>query len=100
MRFLDRVVRNGATSLKIDALYPALDCFAGHLTSDSSLNDILDALLLTCSAAEDGAQRTAGMKGRIGRASYVSDDQLNRPDPGAVAVSIWLRGVGQAVSFS
>jgi len=30
------------------------------------------------------------MKARAGRSSYVSQDRLTNPDPGAIAVTIWL----------
>ena len=31
------------------------------------------------------------MSAKAGRASYVSKEQLTKPDPGAVAVAIWLK---------
>ena len=42
-------------------------------------------------ASEQGAQSTSAMVARAGRSSYVNVDRLNCVDPGALAVSIWLR---------
>lgn len=44
-------------------------------------------------AAEAEAERTVQMVARAGRASYVNRDQLNQPDPGAKAVSFWMRAI-------
>lgn len=48
---------------------------------------------MTLQAAEKAAQATAGMKARAGRASYVSAERLNSPDPGAVSVTYWMKAV-------
>jgi dihydroxyacetone kinase len=48
-------------------------------------------------AAEEGAQSTATMPPRRGRASYLGQRALGHPDAGAVAVAIWLRGVQRAL---
>jgi triose/dihydroxyacetone kinase / FAD-AMP lyase (cyclizing) len=37
------------------------------------------------------------MKPRLGRSSYLQDRVLGHPDPGAIAVAIWLRAVADAV---
>ena len=42
------------------------------------------------------AQKTAKMKAKAGRASYVSPDNLTLPDPGAHAVGIWMRAAYEA----
>ena len=54
------------------------------------LNEILQAAAL---AAEVGANATAGMAPRLGRASYLGDRVRGIPDAGAVAVAIWLRAL-------
>ncbi|KAF5834078.1 hypothetical protein DUNSADRAFT_9392 [Dunaliella salina] len=49
-------------------------------------------------AAEKGAEATKGMKAAAGRSSYVPAEVLaSVPDPGAVAVSIWMRNVANAL---
>ena len=37
------------------------------------------------------------MAARAGRASYVSPELLTQPDPGAVAVGVWLQAVYEAL---
>ena len=36
---------------------------------------------------------TQTMRAQAGRASYVSPDRLQNPDPGAKAVALWLRAI-------
>jgi dihydroxyacetone kinase len=48
-------------------------------------------------AAERGVEATAQMKPRQGRSSYLGDRVLGHPDPGAKAVSIWLRAAVEAL---
>ncbi|KAF2646368.1 dihydroxyacetone kinase [Massarina eburnea CBS 473.64] len=46
--------------------------------------------------AQDSAQKTATMKAKFGRATYVGDDGSDRskiPDPGAYAAGVWLKGL-------
>ena len=50
-------------------------------------------LLAALDEAQQGAQATAQMKPRLGRSSYLQDRVLGHPDPGAIAVVIWLRAV-------
>ncbi|CAG9539010.1 unnamed protein product [Cercopithifilaria johnstoni] len=47
--------------------------------------------------AEERAEATSGMFAQVGRASYTSALVQKKPDAGAVAVSIWLRAVYEAV---
>jgi ATP-dependent dihydroxyacetone kinase len=56
-----------------------------------------DVLFTAVEAAERGAERTAKMKPRRGRSSYLGDRVLGHPDPGAKAVAIWLRAVCEAL---
>ncbi|TDH60296.1 DAK2 domain-containing protein, partial [Dankookia rubra] len=44
-------------------------------------------------AAEAGAEATASMQPRLGRASYLGARAVGAPDAGAAAVAIWLRAV-------
>jgi triose/dihydroxyacetone kinase / FAD-AMP lyase (cyclizing) len=56
-----------------------------------------EALLAAVDEAQRGAEATAQMKPRLGRSSYLQDRVLGHPDPGAIAVAIWLRAVADAV---
>ena len=56
-----------------------------------------EALLAAVDAAQRGAEATAQMKPQLGRSSYLQDRVLGHPDPGAIAVAIWLRAVAGAV---
>ena len=48
-------------------------------------------------AAEHGAHSTSTMAARAGRSSYINDEHLNCPDPGALAAAIWLRAAYNAL---
>ncbi|CAG2118081.1 unnamed protein product, partial [Medioppia subpectinata] len=41
-------------------------------------------------------ESTASMSANVGRASYVNKASIARPDPGAIAVSIWIDSIAQA----
>lgn len=56
-----------------------------------------EALLAAVNEAQRGAEATAQMKPRLGRSSYLQDRVLGHPDPGAIAVAIWLRAIADAV---
>lgn len=74
----------------IDALAPAADAVSRQVRAGAPLGDILNAAAL---AAETGADATAGMAPRLGRASYLGQRALGVADGGAVAVAIWLRAL-------
>ncbi|XP_043225064.1 triokinase/FMN cyclase-like [Amphibalanus amphitrite] len=97
-RGLDAVRRYGGAQLGdrtlLDAAEPALRA-AEEAAAAGQPPAVVAAAL--AAAAEQGALRTAGMAARAGRASYVSSDQLTRPDPGAQAVSVWLAAVAGAI---
>jgi dihydroxyacetone kinase len=52
-----------------------------------------EVLVSAVAEARRGADATAQMKPRLGRSSYLQDRVLGHPDPGAIAVAIWLRAV-------
>ncbi|MFE1795988.1 DAK2 domain-containing protein [Streptomyces sp. NPDC059517] len=71
----------------VDALVPARDA----LTAGEDFAG-------TARAAVSGAQATAGIRARRGRAAYVGDRALGAPDPGAIGVALlfWsLAGVAE-----
>ncbi len=77
----------------LDALLPASDVFrnsiyAGHTSTD--------ALGRAADAAEAGAKATADLMPRRGRSSYLGARALGHPDPGAMAVAVWLEALAQS----
>jgi dihydroxyacetone kinase len=74
----------------LDALLP----FAGMFSSELRAQQPLEvALQKAAQAAQVAAAATAQMVPRRGRASYLGKRALGSPDPGAVAVSIWLNAL-------
>ncbi|WP_244851691.1 dihydroxyacetone kinase family protein [Caballeronia sp. SL2Y3] len=71
----------------LDALFPAVSAYEEALNSGSPVNKAWE---LAVSAAQQGAQNTAQMTPRAGRASYLGTRAVGSPDAGAVAVSLWL----------
>lgn len=74
----------------LDALLP----FANEF--DAAIHQAIpwpEALESAVRAAEAGAQSTASMSPRRGRASYLANRVIGHPDPGAIAVAIWLRAL-------
>ncbi|WP_068300425.1 dihydroxyacetone kinase family protein [Pararhodobacter sp. CCB-MM2] len=73
----------------VDALAPALAAMGQGGT-------VATRLSAAAEAAAKGAEATKQMKPRRGRSSYVGDRVIGHPDPGAVAVSLWLKAAAQA----
>lgn len=71
----------------LDALLPASAAFEEALAAGQSTRD---AWMIAVSAAQQGAQETASMTPRAGRASYLGARAVGSPDGGAVAVALWL----------
>ncbi len=74
----------------LDALVPAADAFQSAVDAGQTLED---AFATAVQAAETGAGATANMAPRRGRSSYIGDRALGYPDPGAEAITIWLRAL-------
>ncbi|KUZ98131.1 dihydroxyacetone kinase [Burkholderia ubonensis] len=74
----------------LDALVPAVDAFDRALENDPNG---AAAWAVAVEAAERGAQETARMTPRAGRASYLGERAIGTPDGGAVAVAYWLRAL-------
>lgn len=74
----------------LDALVPAVDAFDRELSAGKSA---ADAWAAAVDAAQQGAQETASMTPRAGRASYLGERAVGSPDGGAVAVACWLRAL-------
>lgn len=71
----------------LDALIPAHDAFEDALKQGQTAQRAWAAAV---AAAEHGAQATAHMHPRVGRASYLGKRAIGSPDAGAVAVVCWL----------
>jgi triose/dihydroxyacetone kinase / FAD-AMP lyase (cyclizing) len=74
----------------LDALVPAIEAFDGGLKNGMNA---AEAWATAVSAAESGAENTAQMSPRAGRASYLGARALGSPDGGAVAIACWLRAL-------
>ncbi len=79
----------------VDALEPAAAAFRNALSGGSSAADALKSAAV---AAEKGAEHTATLRPRLGRASYLGERAVGVPDGGAVAVAIWLRAAADSLS--
>lgn len=77
----------------MDALYPFVTSLKSARASFSH-----QALRAAVDEAKRGAEATAQMKPRLGRSSYLQDRVLGHPDPGAIAVVIWLRAVTEVLA--
>ncbi|QCP54167.1 dihydroxyacetone kinase subunit DhaK [Trinickia violacea] len=74
----------------LDALVPAVAAFESGLRSGQ---DVAKAWAAAVEAAESGAEDTAHMTPRAGRASYLGARAIGSPDGGAVAVVCWLKAL-------
>jgi dihydroxyacetone kinase len=74
----------------LDALLPFAQSFDEQIRSGVAVRE---ALLAAFELAKQGAQSTANMTARRGRSSYLGTRVMGTPDPGAVAVIVWLRAV-------
>jgi dihydroxyacetone kinase len=77
----------------LDALHPAAEAMKAQASKGASPTDIWRAGL---DAAKNGAQATASMTPRLGRASYLGARAVGIPDGGAVAVTVWLAALAKA----
>jgi dihydroxyacetone kinase len=68
----------------VDALAPAAAAL------QAAQGSAADCLAAAAKAARQGAEATSAMKPRRGRSSYIGDRALGHPDPGAVAIAVWL----------
>jgi len=74
----------------VDALAPAL---AAWNAARSEGRVVAEAWSAAVRAAEDGAEATAAMVPKLGRASYLGQRALGAPDGGAVAIATWMRAL-------
>lgn len=76
----------------VDALAPAAAAL------NAAPGGAAERLAAAARAARQGAEATAGMKPRRGRSSYIGDRALGQPDPGAMAVAVWLEAAAKEQS--
>jgi dihydroxyacetone kinase len=76
----------------------ALDPFVRSLKR-AGANLSREVLLAAVEEAKRGAEATAQMIPRLGRSSYLGDRVLGHTDPGAKAVTIWLRAISEKIFF-
>jgi len=77
----------------VDALAPAAAAFRQTIDDGQPATAALSA---AAEAAKQGADATASMRPRLGRASYLGERAVGIADGGAVAVSIWLAAMAEA----
>jgi len=77
----------------LDAMAPAADALAAAAQRGAALRD---GLRDAAAAAREGAESTAGMVARRGRASYVGEAARGVRDPGAVAVALFFEAAEDA----
>jgi dihydroxyacetone kinase len=90
----------GGAKLGDRTMLDALDPFVKALKKGAGEKSPREAVLAAVEAAERGVVATAQMKPRLGRSSYLGDRVLGYPDPGAKAISVWLRAVSEALFAS
>ena len=79
----------------LDALLPFANTFREELGAGTSVQT---ALRTSVSAAEQGAEATAEMQPKRGRSSYLGGRAVGHPDPGAIAVALWLGAVAESLA--
>jgi triose/dihydroxyacetone kinase / FAD-AMP lyase (cyclizing) len=79
----------------LDALIPFAEALKREAAEGRSAKEILEAAV---AAAVRGAEQTAHMLPRRGRSSYLGERALGHGDPGAIAVSIWVRAIVSSLS--
>ncbi|MFF7638524.1 dihydroxyacetone kinase subunit DhaL [Kitasatospora sp. NPDC008050] len=78
----------------LDALVPAGHACARAVADGASGKE---ALAQAVAAALQGAAASADLLPRRGRSSYLGERAVGCPDPGAVAVTVWLSALADAV---
>jgi dihydroxyacetone kinase len=75
----------------LDALYPAAAAFRKALEQGLPWTT---AISTAATAAQLGADETAKLLPKRGRSAYIGERALGSPDPGAQAIAVWLRAIG------
>ena len=78
----------------LDALIPAADAVEAAVARGDAPSKAVQAAI---DAASSGVEATKQMSPRLGRSSYLGERTRGHADPGAFAVSIWLKAIGTAL---
>ena len=96
---LDRVSRLGGAApghkTMVDALSPALEAAEDMVAQRASMARVMDA---AAEAAKRGAESTAAMHPKAGRARYAPERSLGSEDPGAMTVALILEAWAEELS--
>lgn len=91
----DAIIRLGGAAAgdrtMVDALLPA------KAAMDAAPGNIAALLQVAATGARKGAEGTVAMPPRRGRSSYIGQRAIGHPDPGAVAVALWLEAAAKSV---
>jgi len=79
----------------LDALVPAVEAF--RASADAG-KEPAAALADAADAAERGAQATADMQARFGRAAKLGEQSVGTADPGATSAALMFRGFADALA--
>jgi dihydroxyacetone kinase-like protein len=79
----------------MDALVPAVEALR---TGADAGDDVAGALDKAAAAAEAGAESTKEMQARFGKAKNIGERSIGHMDPGAVSMSILLRGMAEGAA--
>lgn len=90
---LDAVMRYGEARPGYRSMVDPLHAAAEAIADGQYTRENWEKLV---KAAEIAAKATASMTAQCGRASYTAEATQTEPDPGAIAVAIWLRAVYEA----
>ncbi|XP_033096561.1 triokinase/FMN cyclase-like [Anneissia japonica] len=91
---MDAMMKYGGAEIGDRTMLDSLNAVYKVLSQDGEVGSCLaDA----AKAAEEMAEKTKNMVARAGRASYVSSEKVTNPDPGAVAVAVWVRAVANSM---
>jgi len=95
-----RVAAVGRTTLgdktMLDALRPAADAASACAASDTDIATLLAAM---GEAARHGAEATAAMTAKAGRARYAMTGAVGTPDPGAMTVATMFGAWAEAIAI-
>ncbi len=79
----------------IDALVPAVEAAQSAAEGGGSVEDVLRS---ASDAARAGAERTAALQARFGRAKNIGEKSIGPPDAGATSVSLIFNGFLEGVT--
>src|SRR3546814_20136287 len=78
----------------LDALLPAAAALEDGARQGQKMQPTMSAAV---AAAQAGVEATVTMRPRLGRSSYLGDQAIGHPDPGAFPVPLWLWAIGTAL---